>query len=76
MVHHWQWNKGHLFAPWSIKVFNKVNKPNLCDYSDAYILVTGDIAVKRRNAADTADIELAATTQGAFKNCAPFKDCR
>ena len=49
---------------------------SLSDYSDAYILVTGDIAVKRRNAADTADIELAAATQVAFKNCAPFKDCR
>ena len=31
---------------------------NLCDYSDAYILVTGDIAVKRRNATDIADIHL------------------
>ena len=49
---------------------------SLCDYSDAYTLVTGHIAVKRRNAADTADIELAAVTQVAFKNCAPFKDCR
>ena len=49
---------------------------SLCYYSDAYILVTGDIALKRRNAADTADIELAAATQVAFKNCAPFKDCR
>ena len=49
---------------------------SLCDYSDAYILVTGYIAAERRNAADTADIELAAATKVAFKNCAPFKDCR
>ena len=49
---------------------------NLCDWSDAYILVTGDIAVKRRNAADSADIVLGAITQVGFKNCAPFKDCR
>ena len=49
---------------------------SLCDYSNTYTLVTGDIAIKRRNAADTADIELAAATQVAFKNCAPFKDCR
>ena len=42
-----------------------VIKPNLCDYSDAYILVTGDIKI-----ADTA-----ADTNVAFKNCAPFTRC-
>ena len=36
----------------------------------------GDIAVKRRNAADSADIVIGAITQKGFKNCAPFKDCR
>ena len=49
---------------------------SLCDYSDAYILVMGNIAVKRRNAADTANIAIGAITQVVFKNCAPFKDCR
>ena len=49
---------------------------SLSNYSDAYILVTGNIAVKRRNAADTADIALGSIKQVAFKNCAPFKDCR
>ena len=34
------------------------------------------IAVKRRNAADTADIALGAITQVAFKNCTPFEKCR
>ena len=29
----------------TIKFKTKVVKPNLCDYSDAYILVTGDIKV-------------------------------
>ena len=29
----------------TIKFDTKVIKPNLCDYSDSYILVTGDIAV-------------------------------
>ena len=38
--------------------------------------MTGNIAVKRRNVADTADKALNAITQVAFKNCAPFKDCR
>ena len=37
----------------------QVIKLNLCDYLDAYILVTGDIKV--------ADV--------AFKNCAPFTKC-
>ena len=49
---------------------------SLYDYSDASILLTGNITVKRRNAADTDDIVLGAITQVAFKNCAPFEKCR
>ena len=45
-----------------IKFETKVIKPNLCDYSDAYILVTEDIKI--------ADIT--ANTNVAFKNCGPF----
>ena len=48
-----------------IKSEAKVIKPNLCDYSDAYILVTGDIKV--------ADV--AANTNVAFKSYAPFTRC-
>ena len=36
----------------------------LCEYKDAYILVTGDITVLA-----------APATQVAFKNCAPFTKC-
>ena len=39
---------------------------SLCDYSDAYILVTGKITATPNNDA----------TQVAFKNCARFKTCR
>ena len=39
---------------------------SLCDYSDTYILVTGNISVTPNNAA----------TQVIFKNCAPFEKCR
>ena len=39
---------------------------SLCDYSDAYILVTGNITATPNNAA----------TQVIFKNCAPFEKCR
>ena len=46
-----------------IKFLTKSIESSLCDYSDAYIWVTGDIAVKRKNAADTADIALGAITK-------------
>ena len=39
---------------------------SLCDYFDAYILVKGNIAVTGGNA----------NTKVAFKNCAPFGECR
>ena len=58
-----------------IKFLTKSIESSLYDYSDAYILVTGNIAVKRKNVADTADIALVATIQVAFKNCAPFEKC-
>ena len=51
--------------PSTVKFETKVLKPNLCDYSDAYILVTGTITVAGGNANTTA----------AFKNCAPFEKC-
>ena len=59
-----------------IKFLTNSLESSLCDYSDAYILVTGNITVKRRNAADTDDIALGAITQAVFKICSPFKNCR
>ena len=47
----------------TIKYEIKVIKPNLCNYSDAYILVTGNIQNKPANSAV------------AFKSCAPFRTC-
>ena len=49
-----------------IKILTRSIESRLCDYSDAYILVTGDIAATLNNAA----------TQVVFKNCAPFEKCR
>ena len=40
-----------------------------------HVLVIRNIAVKKRTAADTADLVLGAITQVAFKNCAPFQKC-
>ena len=47
----------------TIKFETKVIKPNLCDYSDAYILVSGNI----ENRANNASV--------VFKNCALFTKC-
>ena len=58
-----------------IKFLTRSIESSLCDYSDAYILVTGNIAVKKRNNANTNNIEIAQLTQVAFNNCAPFKKC-
>ena len=49
----------------TIKLETKVIKPNFCDYSDAYILVTGDIELA----------DAAAYTNVAFKSCVPFTRC-
>ena len=45
----------------------------LCDYSDAYILVKGNISVNNTAAAD-ADANNT-NKKVIFKNCAPFTNC-
>ena len=65
-----------------IKFFTSSLESILCDYSDAYILVTGNITVTRTIAAAAAGGNaqrkqpLNAVTQVVFKNCAQFEDCR
>ena len=59
-----QYDRGNDYDS-TIKFETKVIKPNLCYYSEAYILVTGDIKV--------ADV--AANTNVAFKNIGPFTRC-
>ena len=64
-----------------IKFLTKSIESSLCDYFDAYILVTWNITITRTiAAAGNNPVQkkpvLAAATQVAFKNCAPFKDCR
>ena len=46
-----------------IKFLTSLLESSLCDYSDAYVLVTGNIAVVGANN----------NTKVAFKNCSPFK---
>ena len=59
-----------------IEFLNRSIESSLCDYSDAYILVTGDIAIKKRNNDTTNNIDITQATQLVVKNCAPFKDCK
>ena len=49
-----------------IKFLTNSLELTLCDYFDAYILVTGNIIVTGGNA----------NTKVAFKNCVPFEKCR
>ena len=49
-----------------IKLLTKSVESSLCDYSDAYILVTGNITVPGGNE----------NTKVAFKNSSPFEKCR
>ena len=49
----------------SINFETKIIKSSLCDFSDAYILVTGDITATSGNA----------NAKVAFKNCSSFTRC-
>ena len=59
-----QTTKGKYKQDDTIKFETETIKSSLCDYSDAFILVTGNIKVA---ADDNTDV--------AFKNCAPFSTC-
>ena len=59
-------SKGNYSHGNQIKFLTKSIESTFCDYSNAYILVTGNIIATPNNEA----------TQVPFKNCAPFKDCR
>ena len=60
-----QTTKGKYKQGDTIKFETETIKSSLCDYSDAFILVTGNITVATNNDTDVA-----------FKNCAPFSTCR
>ena len=49
----------------TVKFETHVIKSNLCDYSDKYNVLTGDITATGGDA----------NTRAAFKNCAPFTKC-
>ena len=64
-----------------IKLSTKYIESNLCDQSDAYILVTENITVTRTIAVAGDNPvqrkqELTAATKVVFKNCTTFNECR
>ena len=78
-------SKGNYSHHNSIKFLTKSIESSFCDYSDAYVLVTGNIAVTRTIAVSAGSPActqppkkqqlLIEATQVVFKNCAPFKKC-
>ena len=59
-------SKGNYLRDNDIKFLTSSLESNLCDYSDAYVLVTGNISITGGNN----------NKKVPFKNCAPFKKCR
>ena len=59
-------SKGNYSHENEIKFLTRSLESSLCDYSDAYILITGNINV---TGGDN-------NTKVVFKNCAPFEKCR
>ena len=59
-------SKGNYSDENEIKFLTSSLESNLCHYSDAYILVTGNITVTGGNA----------NTKKAFKKCATFTECK
>ena len=59
-------SKGNYSQNDEIQFLTRSIESSFCDYSDAYILVTGNISVTPNDA----------VTQVIFKNCAPFEKSR
>ena len=66
MVCYWQWIKRCLFTRKSNQFLASSLESSLCDYSDAYVLITGNIVVVGGDD----------NTKVSFKNCASFRKCR
>ena len=84
MVCYWQWIKVNYSHPDPIKSLTKSIESSVCDYSDAHILVTGNINVTKTIAlpagspAGTQPQRKQVHTEAAqvvFKNCAPYEKC-
>ena len=56
-----------------IKIKTSMLRSSLCDYSDAYILVKGNISVNNNAGAGAAANNI--KKKVIFKNCDPFANC-
>ena len=70
-------SKGNYSHHNPIKFLTSSLESSLCDYSDAYILVTGNITVTRTIVGDPVQRKqvLTEATQVVFKSWAPFEHC-
>ena len=50
-------------------------RSNLCDYKDAYILVSGTVTITGAGADDATKRADGINKEVIFKNCAPFTEC-
>ena len=66
-------SRGTYCANRQINFKTSILRSSLCDYSDAYILVKGNISVNNTAAAG-ADASNT-NKKVIFKNCVPFTDC-
>ena len=66
-------SRGRYFVNRQINFKTSMLISSLCDYSDAYILVKGNISVN--NTAGTGGDANNTNKKVIFKNCAPFIDC-
>ena len=67
-------SRGAYNANSQIKFKTTMLKSSLCDYSDAYILVNGNIGVNNTVAAGVAVNNT--NKKVIFKNCPPFTNCK
>ena len=68
------WNKWWLYSPnKQIRFKTSILRSRLCDYSDANILIKGNITVN--NTADAGDAANNTDKKVIFKNHVPFTNC-
>ena len=65
--------RGTYFPNRQIKFKTAILRSSLCDYSDAYILVKGNITVNNNAVAGAVANNI--DKKVIFKNCAPFTNC-
>ena len=63
------WSEGNYSANREVRIKTSILRSDLCDFSDAYIVVKGDITLEGDNDANKRNKNL------AFKNNAPFINC-